>query len=145
MRTCACACQRSASRALTRMESRLENSDSVVLYNKAYQQWSNTPCLQAVIYASQSSDRSARYQHTFNMCNSVVFPALSRPRNKSFACLFRRPREARVSQTVERTDVSLLSSLALDFQLHSEFWEQLLTPVDNPHLECKSMSRRRWY
>ena len=39
---------------------------------------------------------------TFNMCKRVVFPALSRPRNSSFACLFRRPKEARMSQTKER-------------------------------------------
>lgn len=38
---------------------------------------------------------------TFNICNKVVFPALSRPRNRSFACLLRRPSEARVSQTVQ--------------------------------------------
>ena len=39
--------------------------------------------------------------HTFNMCNRVVFPALSRPRNRSFACLLSRPKEARTSQTVK--------------------------------------------
>jgi hypothetical protein len=33
----------------------------------------------------------------FNMWSSVVFPALSRPRKRSFACLFKRPREARIS------------------------------------------------
>jgi hypothetical protein len=34
---------------------------------------------------------------TFNMCSSVVLPALSRPRNRSLACLLRRPSEARIS------------------------------------------------
>lgn len=36
---------------------------------------------------------------TFNICSNVVFPALSRPRNKSFACLLSRPRDERTSQT----------------------------------------------
>lgn len=36
--------------------------------------------------------------NTFNICKSVVLPALSRPRNKSFACLLRRPRDERTSQ-----------------------------------------------
>lgn len=35
----------------------------------------------------------------FSMCRSVVFPALSRPRKSSFACLLARPREARRSKT----------------------------------------------
>ena len=39
---------------------------------------------------------------TFNICNSVVFPALSRPKNRSFACLFISPRAERVSQTIAR-------------------------------------------
>ena len=34
---------------------------------------------------------------TFNMCSSVVLPALSRPRNRSLACLLRRPSEAKTS------------------------------------------------
>jgi hypothetical protein len=48
-------------------------------------------------------------QRTFNICNSVVFPALSRPRNRSFACLFKSPSDARVSQTIEQMTISLLS------------------------------------
>ena len=39
----------------------------------------------------------------FSMCNSVVFPALSRPRNKILACLLRRPSEARTSQLYDRS------------------------------------------
>lgn len=34
-----------------------------------------------------------------SMCRSVVFPALSRPRKRSFACLLARPSEARRSKT----------------------------------------------
>jgi hypothetical protein len=34
-----------------------------------------------------------------SMCRSVVFPALSRPRKSSFACLFARPSEASRSKT----------------------------------------------
>lgn len=41
-----------------------------------------------------------KHQRTFSICNSVVLPALSRPRNRSFACLFISPRAERVSQTV---------------------------------------------
>lgn len=41
---------------------------------------------------------------TFNMCSRVVLPALSRPRNSSFACLLRRPRDARTSQTKQDTE-----------------------------------------
>lgn len=40
------------------------------------------------------------WKHTFSMCSSVVLPALSRPRKRSFACLFNRPRDARTSQTM---------------------------------------------
>ena len=41
---------------------------------------------------------------TFNMCNSVVLPALSSPRKRSLACLFNRPSDARTSQTVQQVD-----------------------------------------
>ena len=34
---------------------------------------------------------------TFNIWSSVVFPALSRPKKSSFACLFISPRDARTS------------------------------------------------
>lgn len=37
---------------------------------------------------------------TFSMWSSVVFPALSRPRKSSFACLFVRPSDWRTSQTI---------------------------------------------
>ncbi len=47
----------------------------------------------------QSPCGAVNNRRTFNMCNSVVLPALSRPRNRSLACLFSRPREARASQT----------------------------------------------
>ena len=39
------------------------------------------------------------WKRTFNMCSRVVFPALSSPRNRSFACLFNKPRDASTSQT----------------------------------------------
>lgn len=45
---------------------------------------------------------------TFNMCSSVVLPALSRPRKRSLACLLRSPSEARTSQTVEAPKMSAL-------------------------------------
>jgi len=48
------------------------------------------------------------FKHTFNMCKSVVFPALSKPRNSNLACLFKSPREARTSQTVGSTSASVV-------------------------------------
>ena len=67
---------------------------------------------------------------TFNICNKVVFPALSRPRNRSLACLFRSPKEARVSQTIGR-ELSVCCSKT-GAQRGMAGW--LLTPVDDPHL-----------
>lgn len=73
------------------------------------------------------------YPRTFSICNSVVFPALSRPRNRSFACLFRSPSDARVSQTVGR---SMSASYPRDVPTAcGHFPDGLLTPVDNPHRE----------
>ena len=44
-----------------------------------------------------SLPKNTNAQLTFNMCSSVVLPALSRPRNRSLACLLRRPSEAKMS------------------------------------------------
>lgn len=47
---------------------------------------------------------------TFNMCKSVVFPALSSPKNKSLACLLVSPKLARTSQTVQPQSTSAFCS-----------------------------------
>jgi hypothetical protein len=102
----ACASQPKILRGvLTGMESRLENSDSVVLRKEAYQRVSISiqACPLMTMPCVEPRQKNPPH-HTFNMCNNVVFPALSRPRNRSFACLFRSPKDARVSQTVEQTD-----------------------------------------
>lgn len=103
---------------LTGMKGRLEDSDSVILREIF--------ALVAVVLSEHASSSSSpqprlhssdRYQpqHTFNICNSVVFPALSRPRNRSFACLFISPRAERVSQTVGRS-VSVVVQDGLPWQ-----------------------------
>ena len=71
---------------------------------------------------------------------TVVLPALSRPRKRSFACLFARPSWASTSQTIYRCQPSLVLCLR-DRGIH--------TPVDDPHdvrntsIETES-SRERW-
>ena len=49
------------------------------------------------LHKSQHFSCRHKWVHTFSMCRRVVFPALSRPKNSNFACLFSRPREARIS------------------------------------------------
>ena len=97
--------------ALTRMESRLKNSDSIVLQDHKNQQMSFAQdCKQICVHRrSVANCHGAPSQRTFNICSNVVFPALSRPRNRSFACLFKSPSDARVSQTVGKNNVSSLS------------------------------------
>ena len=98
---------------------------------------------------------------------TVVFPALSRPKNNSFyasqiispvsfslvlwlflnrfphtACLFRRPRFARVSQTVVKVAVSTGCTVSSEGRgrrlgcshMHMCDWSLSRTPVDNPHV-----------
>lgn len=102
---------------------RLQDGDTVVLLNvlsanSPIQQFKFLPCyIQASGSVEQHSatrlgpccqrnSTKARFslpelntnaRLTFNMCSSVVLPALSRPRNRSLACLLRRPSEARTS------------------------------------------------
>ena len=72
---------------------------------------------------------------TFNMCNNVVFPALSSPRKRSLACLLRRPRDARTSQTIGRPDViSFCSDHSRKSRELGRKESRRLTPVDDPHL-----------
>lgn len=94
---------------LTGVKSRLEDSDTVVLIT-----------LLAVVYAihivAQDDPISAHLissrlvvsidmgkladvgaDRTFSMCRRVVFPALSRPRKRSLACLLSKPRLERTS------------------------------------------------
>lgn len=47
-------------------------------------------------------ERETEELGTFSICRRVVFPALSRPRKSSLACLFIKPSEERTSQTVRR-------------------------------------------
>jgi hypothetical protein len=89
------------------MESRLEDSDSVILRREF---------ASAAVFREHASS-SYQPQRTFNICNSVVFPALSRPRNRSFACLFISPRAERVSQTVVRS----ISAVAQERSCLGEF------------------------
>jgi hypothetical protein len=88
----------SAQGRLTGVESRLEDSDSVILRN-LYISAAVFEVEVGVAGLWQLAQEEVASQHTFSMCNSVVFPALSRPRNRSFACLFNNPSDARVSQT----------------------------------------------
>jgi hypothetical protein len=120
---------------LTRMESRLENRNSVILHDFQHQPIFLSPSgTQPAVHPRRRSRGlgTGPRQRTFNICNSVVFPALSRPRNRSFACLFRSPSDARVSQTIEQITISSPSSLRLVSLRGSA--NVLLTPVDNPHL-----------
>lgn len=55
---------------------------------------------------------------TFNMCKRVVFPALSRPRNRSFACLLRSPSDARTSQTVNGSVSSYHDKWMVQLHIH---------------------------
>lgn len=66
------------------------------------------------------------------MCSRVVLPALSRPRKSSFACLFRSPKDASVSQTVKKINISPLATQV--HLLFSKVPDSTLTPVDNPHV-----------
>jgi hypothetical protein len=43
-----------------------------------------------------------------SICRRVVFPALSRPRKRSLACLLRRPKDARTSQNQLHSKISSL-------------------------------------
>lgn len=75
-----------------------------------------------------------KHQRTFSICNSVVLPALSRPRNRSFACLFISPRAERVSQTVYT--IPRISKLMFFPWRRRELRggrDAVLTPVDDPH------------
>lgn len=85
------------------MECRLENRDTIVLHwlrrkvsltyfrghTQVQSRWGR-PSRFVILLIGFGS-------HTFNMCSRVVFPALSRPRNSSFACLLSKPREERTS------------------------------------------------
>jgi len=97
---------------LTRVKSRLEDGDSVILHGSQYQPCASHPrrACQSSMQTADLEDYERIHQRTFNICNSVVFPALSRPRNSSFACLFRSPSDARVSQTIEQITISSPSS-----------------------------------
>ena len=74
------------------------------------------------------------------MCNKVVLPALSRPRKRSLACLFRSPREASTSQTVQVgascQQMCFCNEGAIDIGYDRGSWA--LTPVDHPHV-CDSL------
>ena len=73
------------------------------------------------------------------MCSRVVLPALSRPKKRSLACLFRRPREARTSQTGGRRGrISTKTSTYLCIDMKAGIRQvtgvaEILTPVDDPH------------
>jgi hypothetical protein len=86
------------------MESRLEDGDSVILRRTYDISSCPLPIKQQSTQHKLLSTYISGYQArlTFNICNSVVFPALSRPKNRSFACLFISPRAERVSQTIAR-------------------------------------------
>lgn len=81
--------------------------------------------------SSSAAQIDRQPQRTFNICSSVVFPALSRPRNRSFACLFISPRAERVSQTVVRSGSAAVHNGSASGGLLRD--QLLLTPVDNPH------------
>lgn len=68
------------------MQSRLQDSYTVILLDPPT----------SVVRIPEESGTSLL---TFNMWSSVVFPALSSPRKRSFACLFMSPRDASTSQT----------------------------------------------
>ena len=51
-----------------------------------------------LVFLTATKHRKEGY--TFSICSSVVLPALSKPRNRSLACLLSSPREARTSQTM---------------------------------------------
>jgi len=119
--------------ALTWMESRLEDSDSVVLRDRVHQQLAFIKeCKQHCIYRAISSPlEGGRSQRTFNMCNSVVFPALSKPRKRSFACLFKSPSDARVSQTGRGINISFQSKrvLLLPFENFNSYLHQFMIHI----------------
>jgi hypothetical protein len=99
----------------SRVCGRLKDGDTVILVipvpvsNPIHTASIQSPVLNPRSFHSSASseDSSSRYQYrkknstsnqlTFNMCSSVVLPALSRPRKRSLACLFNRPSEARTS------------------------------------------------
>jgi len=64
------------------------------------------------------------------MCSKVVLPALSRPRKRSFACLFISPKDERTSQTGSQ----IVS--CWDLSEKNAYRRRVLTPVNNPHLCC---------
>ena len=85
-----------------------------------------------------------------SMCRSVVFPALSRPRKRSFACLLARPREARRSKTtwtcqrrVSCGDMAVLMGYVeventytcTDRQFPTTPQHKRDSPVDDPHVD----------
>lgn len=123
---------------LTGMESRLENSNSVILYVIRF--ISVCPLLSR--YSSCASNTCVllpfvfrgSYPRTFNICNSVVFPALSRPRNRSLACLFKSPKDASVSQTVGGDKCQRSCNSSPSAFVFWKFPDSELTPVDNPHI-----------
>lgn len=89
---------------LTGMKSRLKDCNSIVLYAP-----SHVSCIHSDannVYDVRAPLNNSRtglfFQRTFSMCSSVVFPALSKPKNRSLACLFISPRDERTSQTKRR-------------------------------------------
>lgn len=94
-------------------------------------------------FVSKPSLTPLKYpEPTFNMCKSVVFPALSRPRNSSLACLFSKPSAESVSQTIapsaypspnpSQTHPHPSCSLP-EHNSPAKGKVKALTPVDHPH------------
>ena len=95
------------------MQSWLKDCHAVVLCGGSL---SASIYLRCSVQVKKMSDGQTR---TLSMCSRVVLPALSRPRKRSLACLFIKPREARTSQTAQ--------VISLTWFLRRDSWKVMYT------------------